>query len=171
MAALAVAGLALLLPLRVGTQALDPVGILFALGAATGWACYIVFGKRTAHLPAGQAVAFGMASAALLVVPIGVAQAGTALLTPAWLGLGLIAALLSSAIPYSLEMIALKHIPAHSLGVLLSLEPAVGAVAGVALLGETLTPAQWGAIAMVMTASIGMIAASDAPGDRPGPDF
>lgn len=171
MAALAVAGLALLLPLRVGTQALDPVGILFALGAATGWACYIVFGKRTAHLPAGQAVAFGMASAALLVVPIGVAQAGTALLTPAWLGLGLIAALLSSAIPYSLEMIALKHIPAHSLGVLLSLEPAVGAVAGVALLGETLTPAQWGAIAMVMTASIGMIAASDAPGDKPGPDF
>ena len=102
-----------------------------------------------------------MASAALFVVPIGIYHAGALLLTPAWIGLGMIAALLSSAIPYSLEMVALKHIPAHSLGVLLSLEPAVGAVAGAALLGETLTPAQWGAIAMVMTASIGMIAASE----------
>jgi inner membrane transporter RhtA len=157
MAGLAVAGLLLLLPLRVGEQALDPVGILFALGAAAGWACYIIFGKRTGHLPAGQAVAFGMATAALLVVPVGMVAAGAALLTPAWLGLGLVAALLSSAIPYSLEMIALKHIPAQSLGVLLSLEPAVGAVAGVLLLGEALAVAQWGAIAMVVAASIGMI--------------
>jgi inner membrane transporter RhtA len=147
MAGLAVAGLALLLPLRVGDRALDPVGIAFALAAAAGWGCYLVFGKRTGHLPAGQAVAFGMATAALL--------------TPAWLGLGLVAALLSSAIPFSLEIVALKHIPAHSLGVLLSLEPAVGAVAGVVLLGETLTVAQWAAIAMVMAASIGMVATSE----------
>lgn len=161
MAALAVAGLALLLPLRVGMQALDPVGILFALGAATGWGCYLVFGKRAGHLPAGQAVAFGMATAALMVVPIGIYHAGALLLTPAWLGLGLIAALLSSAIPFSLEIVALKHIPAHTLGVLLSLEPAVGALAGVLLLGETLTPAQWAAIAMVMAASIGMVATTD----------
>jgi len=161
MAGLAVAGLALLLPLRVGDRALDPVGIAFALAAAAGWGCYLVFGKRTGHLPAGQAVAFGMATAALLVVPVGVYQAGAALLTPAWLGLGLVAALLSSAIPFSLEIVALKHIPAHSLGVLLSLEPAVGAVAGVVLLGETLTVAQWAAIAMVMVASIGMVATSE----------
>ena len=69
--------------------------------------------------------------------------------------------MLSSAIPFSLEIVALKHIPAHTLGVLLSLEPAVGALAGVLLLGETLTPAQWAAIAMVMAASIGMVATTD----------
>lgn len=161
MAGLAVAGLLLLVPWRADARTLDPVGILFALAAATGWGCYIVFGKRTGHLPAGQAVAFGMAAAAMLVVPVGVLHAGGALLTPAWIGLGLVAALLSSAIPYSLEMVALKAIPAHSLGVLLSLEPAVGALAGVLLLGEALTTMQWTAIALVMTASIGMVATTD----------
>ena len=161
MVGLAVAGLLLLLPLRPTAHALDPVGILFALGAATCWALYIVFGKRIGHLPGGQAVALGMATAALLVVPIGIHQAGAVLLTPALLGLGLITAILSSAIPYSLEMVALKHIPANRLGVLLSVEPAVGAVAGAVLLGEYLTGVQWCAIALVISASIGMILATD----------
>ena len=157
LAGLAVAGLWLLLPVHGGARPLDPVGIGFAFGAATGWACYILAGRRTGHLPAGQAVALGMVAAALLVVPIGIAHAGATLLTPSWLGMGVIAALLSSAIPYSLEMIALQRIPPHSLGVLLSLEPVVGALAGVALLGETLSLTQWGAIAMVVAASIGVI--------------
>jgi inner membrane transporter RhtA len=157
MVGLAAAGLALLLPWRASDHALDPTGILFALAAALCWALYILFGKRTGHLPAGQAVAFGMATGALLVVPIGIHQAGTLLLTPAWLAMGLGAALLSSAIPYSLEMIALKQIPANSFGILLSIEPAAGAVAGALLLDESLTGRQWGAIACVVLASIGMI--------------
>lgn len=153
----AVVGLVLLLPWRPGDHALDPVGVMFALGAALCWALYIVFGKRTKHLPAGQTIALGMTAAAMVVVPIGIHEAGATLLTPAWLGMGLIAALLSSAIPYSLEMVALRRIPENSLGVLLSIEPAVGALAGAALLGEYLAGRQWLAIALIIGASVGMI--------------
>jgi inner membrane transporter RhtA len=159
--ALAVAGLALLLPWRPSEGSLDPVGVLFALGAGVCWALYIVFGKRTAHLPGGQAVAIGMATAALVVVPIGLAQAGPMLLRPDLLGMGLVAALLSSAIPYSLEIVALKRIPANTFGVLLSVEPAAGALAGVVLLGEQLTMTQWLAVALVVLASIGSILAAE----------
>ncbi len=157
MVGVAVAGLALLLPLRAGGDALDPTGIAFALAAALGWALYIVCGKRVSHLPAGQTVALGMVAAAIVVVPVGVHHAGAALLTPMWIAMGLIAALLSSAIPYSLEMIALRSIPANSLGVLLSLEPAIGAIAGGLILGEVLSGMQWIAIALVVSASAGMV--------------
>ncbi|WP_230772486.1 EamA family transporter [Sphingomonas sp. Leaf4] len=157
MVGLAVAGLLLLLPWRPTDHALDPTGILFALAAALCWALYIVLGKRTAHLPSGQTVALGMVSAAIIVVPIGIHQAGAALLTPGWIVMGLAAALLSSAIPYSLEMVALKSIPASSLGVLLSIEPAVGAIIGATVLGEVLTGLQWFAVALVVGASIGMV--------------
>ncbi len=160
MVGLAVAGLLLLLPWRPTDHALDPTGILFALAAALCWALYIVLGKRTAHLPSGQTVALGMVSAAIIVVPIGIHQAGAALLTPGWIVMGLAAALLSSAIPYSLEMVALKSIPASSLGVLLSIEPAVGAIIGATVLGEVLTGLQWFAVALVVGASIGMVLTS-----------
>jgi len=76
MVGLAFAGLALLLPIRATDHALDPTGVLFAMGAGVCWGLYIIFGKRTAHLPAGQAVALGMATAAMVVVPVGVANAG-----------------------------------------------------------------------------------------------
>lgn len=157
MVGLAVAGLLLLLPWRTSDHALDPIGILFALAAALCWALYIVLGKRTAHLPSGQTVALGMVSAAIVVVPIGIHQAGAALLTPEWIVMGLAAALLSSAIPYSLEMVALKAIPASSLGVLLSIEPAVGTVIGATMLGEVPTGIQSVAVALVVGASIGMV--------------
>lgn len=160
MVAVALAGLALLLPLRAGADALDPIGVAFALAAALGWALYIVCGKRVSHLPAGQTVALGMIAAAIVVVPVGVHHAGAALLNPTWIALGLVAALLSSAIPYSLEMIALRSIPANSLGVLLSLEPAIGAIAGGLLLGEVLSAVQWVAIALVAGASAGMVLTS-----------
>lgn len=158
MVGLAVAGLLLLLPLRPAEHALDPVGVTFALGAAVCWALYIVFGKKTGHLRNGQVVSFGMLTAAMVAVPIGIHQAGAVLLSPALLGMGLVAALLSGAIPYSLEMVALKRIPANSLGVLLSVEPAVGAVVGAVLLGEHLVGLQWFAIALVVGASVGVIA-------------
>lgn len=163
MVGLAVTGLLLLPPWRPTDHALDVTGILFALAAAFCWALYILLGKRTAHLPSGQTVALGMVSAAIVVVPIGVYQTGAALLTPAWIVMGLAAALLSSAIPYSLEMIALKAIPANSLGVLLSIEPAVGAIIGATILGEHLTGLQWFAVALVVGASIGMVLTSRSP--------
>ena len=160
MVGLAVAGLLLLLPWRPIDHALDPTGVLFALTAALCWALYIVLGKRTAHLPSGQTVALGMMSAAIVVVPVGIHQAGAALLTPWWIVMGLAAALLSSAIPYSLEIVALKSIPASSLGVLLSIEPAVGAIIGATVLGEVLTGLQCFAVSLVVGASIGMVLTS-----------
>jgi inner membrane transporter RhtA len=157
MVGLAAAGLALLLPLRQHTHGLDPVGVLFGLGAGLCWGLYIVFGKRVGHMPGGQAVALGMATGALIVVPLGVHDAGLAMLSPTLVGMGLVTALLSSAIPYSLEIVALRHIPANRFGVLMSVEPAVGALAGGLLLGERLQAMQWVAIVLVMSASAGSV--------------
>jgi len=157
MVGLAVAGLLLLLPIRAADHALDSTGMLFALAAGLFWGLYIVFGKQTGHLHGGQSVALGMATAALLVVPVGVYQAGSALLAPGLLLLGVVTAILSSAIPYSLEMVALKRIPSNSFGVLLSVEPAIGAITGAVLLHEQLTVLQWLAVTLVVVASIGMI--------------
>ena len=157
MVALAAAGLALLLPPDRINHALDPVGVGFALGAGLFWGLYIIFGKRTGHLPSGQTVALGMATAALIVVPVGIYNAGPALLSPSFAALGLMIAMLSSAIPYVLDMVALKNIPANRFGVLLSVEPAIGAFAGWLLLAEHLTALQCTAIAMVMAASIGSV--------------
>lgn len=153
--ALAAAGLGLLLPLGDVSLRLDPVGVAFAAAAAVFWALYIVTGQRTGHLHGGRSVAVGMAVAALVVAPFGVAAAGTALLSPAALGLGLVVAVVSSAIPFSLEMVALRGMPKRSFGVMLSLEPAAGALAGLLVLGEHLAPRQWLAIAFVIAASAG----------------
>lgn len=154
---LAVLGLGLLLPIDPGARPLDPVGVGFACVAAVMWALYIILGKRTGHLHAGRSVALGMVAAALIVVPIGVASAGTALFQPRLIALGLVAAVMSSAIPYSLEMIALRAIPKRSFGVMLSLEPAAGAVAGLVILREHLAATQWLAIAAIVAASVGTI--------------
>lgn len=151
----AVLGLALLLPIGGLSSALDPVGVACALGAALCWALYIVFGQRLKHRHGGRSVAIGMSVAALTVLPFGIAGAGFALLDPATLLLGLGVAALSSALPYSLEMVALKHLPKQSFGVLLSLEPAIGSLAGLALLGEHLGGTEWFAIACIVTASVG----------------
>jgi len=154
---LAALGLLLLLPLKPGAGALDPVGVGFAATAAVLWALYIVLGKRTGHMHAGRTVALGMSTAALIVAPIGLATAGADLFHPRVLMLGLVVAVLSSAIPYSLEMVALKGIPKRSFGVMLSAEPAVGALAGLLMLGERLAPLQWLAIGCIIAASAGTI--------------
>jgi inner membrane transporter RhtA len=158
--ALTVAGLALLLPIGPDVGRLDLGGAGFALAAAAFWALYIVFGKRTSHLHAGVAVALGMSTAAIVVVPFGVATAGLKLLSPAALGLGLLVAICTSAIPYSLEMVALKGIPRRTFGVLLSIEPVAGALAGLVLLGERLTALQGLAIACIVAASAGAVLTS-----------
>ncbi len=152
--ALALAGLALLLPLTP-RQPLDPVGLLFAFGAAASWALYIVFGKRVSGLASGQAVSLGMLVAAMFAVPIGIAHAGAAMLVPTTLLAGLGVALLSSAVPYSLEMAALRRMPRHVFGILVSATPAVGAACGAVVLGERLSAWQWLAIACIIAASAG----------------
>lgn len=169
--ACAVVGLGLLLPLRGGVHALDPVGIAFAAAAGLFWALYIIFGKRLSHMHAGQSVALGMSTAAVVILPFGVISAGPALLAPSVLLLGLGVALMSSALPYSLEMIALRHIPKRTFGVLLSAEPAIGAIAGLFLLHELLSGLQWLAIGCIVVASIGAILTTDpkaVPALRPG---
>ena len=158
---LAVAGLAMLLPLGTD-RPLDPSGLLFAFGAAASWALYIVFGKRVSTLARGQAVSLGMLAAAVLAVPLGVARSGAAMLAPATLLAGLGVALLSSAVPYSLEMAALRRLPRQVFGILVSATPAFGAACGALVLGESLSVLQWFAIACIIGASAGGSATSTA---------
>jgi len=155
--ALAALGLGLLLPLPGAdtAAALDPRGMAFALAAGLCWALYIVFGQRVAKRYGAMATPMGMLAAALVVAPIGIAHAGSALLDPQWLAAGLAVALLSSAVPYALEMFSLNHLPKNTFSILLSLEPAVGALAGWLVLAESLTLFQGLAIALVMAASMG----------------
>ncbi|MGF6275722.1 inner membrane transporter RhtA [Massilia sp. UYP11] len=161
---LAGAGLWLLLPVRDAANAataLDPAGVVYALAAAFCWAMYIVFGKRVSMLDGGQAVSWGLLAACVFVVPFGVIHAGGDLLTPAVLGGGLAVALLSSALPYTLEMKALRRLPRRVFGILVSAGPAVAALAGFLLLGERLTTVQWLAIALVTLACAGAAATAD----------
>ena len=152
---LAVCALALLLPVTTGAASLDPLGVGYALAAAVCWGAYIVFGKRLGHLHAGQSVALGLSMAALVVVPFGIWQAGRALLNPQLLLYGLGVAAISSAVPISLEMVALKRLPKESFGIMASMEPAVAALLGLLVLDEQLTGLQWLAIVLTMLAAAG----------------
>lgn len=156
-----VAGLLLLLPLTRHASALDPVGVLWAIGAAVCWALYIVFGKRVSHIESGHAVAWGMTAAALFAVPLGVSHAGSALLSPGVLLTGLAVAVLSSTLPYSFEMMALRRLPRRVFGILVSAAPAIAALAGWLILGERLGMQQWLAIGLVIFASAGSAATAD----------
>ncbi|MBB6016051.1 EamA family transporter [Deinococcus radiopugnans] len=154
--ALAGAGIWLISP--HGTAgALDPIGVALALVAGAFWAAYILLGGAVGRrLPGTTGVAVGMLVAAAVCVPFGVAQAGTALLAPGVLLTGLGVAALSSALPYSLEMRALRLVPPRVFGVMMSVEPAMGAVCGLLFLGEALLGLQWLAIACVILASAGI---------------
>jgi inner membrane transporter RhtA len=153
-------GLWLLLPLHAGAASLDMKGVAYAFGAAACWALYIVFGKRASSARGGAAVAWGMIAASLFAVPVGVAYAGSALLSPTALAGGLAVAVLSSAAPYTLEMVALKRLPRRVFGILVSASPAVSALAGFLVLGERLGLAQWTAICLVIAATSGSAATS-----------
>ena len=168
-AALAALGLALILPWQGlnAPGALNPLGIGFALAAAVCWALYIVVGQRVAQRYGRDATPMGMLAAALVVVPIGAASAGSALLDPQWLLPGLLVALLSSAVPYALEMYALRHLPPQTFSILLSLEPVVGVAAGWFVLAEALSAPQALAIALLVAASVGS-ARSVKSGPGPG---
>ncbi len=157
-AALAAGGLILLTPIAHLGAGLDPWGVLFALGAGGCWALYIVFGQEAGISHGPRTVAFGSIISAFIVVPVGIAAAGPALLSPSVLGLGLAVAVLSTALPYPLEMAALTRLPTRTFGVLMSGEPAIGALFGFAFLDQRLSMQQAAAIAMIILASIGTVA-------------
>ncbi len=167
--ACAIAGLAILLPIQGGAGHIDPLGVVFALVAATCWGLYIVVGQKISlRVDGGKAVALGMLVSSVLIVPLGVIHAGAALWKPANLLLGAAAAIVSSAIPYSCEMWALKRVPAKTFSLMMSLEPAAGALMGFLLLGEHLSLPQWLAIGLVIAASAGSsLTARQGPADTP----
>ncbi|MEW6257225.1 MAG: DMT family transporter [Pseudomonadota bacterium] len=169
-AGMAVAGVILLLPLHALAAPLDLVGVGYALGAGAFWALYIVFGKKSSGAaPGGSVAAIGMVVASCVALVPGLAHAGADLLSAPLLPVALAVALLSSAIPYSLEMIALKRLPAQTFSILMSAEPAMGALFGLALLSESLSANQWIAIALIVGASVGtsISAARDATPGAP----
>jgi inner membrane transporter RhtA len=152
---LAALGLVALLPLGLGGAPLSVLGVIYALGAGACWALYIVFGRQAGAAHGGQITSLGTLIGACIIVPIGVAHSGAALFSPAILPLAAGVAVLSSALPYSLEMFAMPRIPTRTVGVLMSLNPAMGALAGLLFLNESLTLIQWTAIASIVAASAG----------------
>jgi len=154
-------GVYLLLPLNASHQALDRFGVLLALLAGLFWALYIVFGQRAGAGGSGPALGYGSVIAALVAAPYGIAHAGAALLSPAVVPTAILVALLSSALPYSMEMMAMTRLPARTFGILMSVEPGIGALAGLLLLHERLSIQQALAIAMIVIASAGTVATHD----------
>ncbi len=154
-AAIAALGIVLLSdPFGAG---IDTVGLVLVLGAAACWAAYILIAQRATQAYHGnQGLAIAMVVAALVPLVPGIAQAGTTLLHPQWLVLGALVALASSVIPYSLETEALRRMPANVFGVLMSLEPALAALAGFIVLGQALGARDLVAIALVVCASVGV---------------
>ena len=131
----------------------------FALAAGAAWAAYIGLSQRTGQmLPGASGLAVAMVVGALVAAPLGIAQAGGALLSRSCWPRARSVALASSVMPYSLEMEALRTLPARVFGILMSLEPAVAALAGLVVLGQDLSVRDWLAIALVMLASAGAAA-------------
>ncbi len=153
--ALAVLGLLLLIPLGHSTASIDVVGALYALGAGVCWAAYILFGQKAGADNGVQTAALGVTIAAVFIAPIGVVHAGAALLDVSLIPAALGVAVLSTALPYSLEMVALTRMSARTFGTLASLEPVFAALSGLIFLHEDLSLTQWLAIAAIIVASIG----------------
>lgn len=172
---LAAAGILLLVPLGgahgvladPGGGGTDALGIVFALSAGAFWAAYILLSARAGSIfPGGAGLALAMVVATMILLPFGIVQGGANLLDPRLLALGAAVAMLSSAIPYSLELEALRRLPARVFGVLMSLEPAMATLAGLVVLGELLGARELVAVALVVAASAG---AARTAGDTPPP--
>ena len=161
-AALAACGILLLSPLPAGS--IDALGAGLALLAGCFWGAYIVLSARVGRaFSGGDGLALAMSIGAVLMVPAGIAGAGSDLLDARVLAVGLAVALLSSAIPYSLELEALRRLPEGTFGVLMSLEPGVAALAGLVILGQELSALELAAIALVIAASAGALGSARAP--------
>ncbi|UUE26912.1 EamA family transporter [Rhodococcus qingshengii] len=147
-----------------GESGLDPIGVMFALIAATAWAGYIVAGSHlAATLPSADGLAGASIVAAVLTLPFGVVSGGSELLDPTILAAGAAVAVLSSVIPYSLEMWALRSLAKKVFAVLIALEPAAAALAGVLVIGQTLDAFTLVAIALVVTAGVGTVVMNRKP--------
>ncbi|MFE6481652.1 DMT family transporter [Streptomyces sp. NPDC057757] len=137
---------------------LDPLGVAFALSAGAMWATYIVFSARTGRrFPQADGLALAMVVAAVLFLPLGIAESGSKLLVPTTIALGASVAVLSSVLPYTLELLALRRLPASTFAILMSLEPAIAATAGFLVLDQSLSLVQSCAIALVIAASMGAV--------------
>lgn len=154
---LAIGGILLLAPLgTLGASQLDPLGLLLALGAGACWAMYILLSARVGRaFPGGTGLSLAMTVGAILLLPVGIAGAGHALLDPHLLLLGACVALLSSVVPYSLEIAALRRMSAGAFGIFMSLEPAIAALVGWLVLHEAMEPRAMLALVLVTTAAIG----------------
>ncbi|UPL16808.1 EamA family transporter [Microbacterium aurugineum] len=140
----------------IGAEPLDPLGVLFILIAAAFWAMYIRMSARVGSLiPGSSGLAMGLVVAAVLLIPVGIPAASTVAMDPQLLLLAAITAVLSSVIPYSFELAALRRLPQRVFGVLLSLEPAFATLAGWLILGQDATPLRMLAVALVIAASVG----------------
>lgn len=150
----AVTGLALLIPIRTDDP-VDLVGLLFAAGAAACWAFYILLGRRFSNVPPARAVSLGMIAAASIGVPFGIHNAHGPLLGWHIGAVGLGVAMLSSILPYLLEMRAFRMLQPRVAGILLSTAPAISAAVGAVFLGEQLALQQWLAVMLIMSSSAG----------------
>lgn len=140
----------------IGAEPLDPLGVLFILIAAAFWAMYIRMSARVGSvIPGSSGLAMGLVVAAVLLIPVGIPAASTVAMDPQLLLLAAITAVLSSVIPYSFELAALRRLPQRVFGVLLSLEPAFATLAGWLILGQDATPLRMLAVALVIAASVG----------------
>ncbi|QDQ15052.1 EamA family transporter [Streptomyces spectabilis] len=141
-----------------GFGRLGAVGVACALGAGVMWAAYIVLSARAgARFPRLDALAIAMTVALLVSLPLGIGAAGGTLLEPGVLALGLAIAVMSSGVPYALELLALRRLPAATFAVLTSLSPALAALAGYLVLDQALSPLQCAAIALVVAAGAGAV--------------
>ncbi|WP_041162507.1 threonine/homoserine exporter RhtA [Enterobacter ludwigii] len=152
---LAVLGLWFLLPLGQSVSEIDLTGAALALGAGACWAIYIVTGQRAGEEHGPATVALGSLIATIIFVPMGMAQATESIWQWSVMPIGLAVAILSTALPYSLEMIALTRLPTRIFGTLMSMEPALAALSGMVFLGETLTFTQTLALCSIIAASMG----------------
>src|SRR5947209_2838651 len=153
-AALAAAGIVALT--RGDVHGIDAAGVALALLAGVLWGTYIVLNARVGRTFAGSTgLALAMCAGALALLPVGIASAGARLVEPGSLLPGIAVGVLSSVIPYSFELEALRRIRTSVFGVLMSLEPAVAALAGFIALGQGMTASMVGGIALVSIASVG----------------
>ncbi|MDU3075962.1 MAG: threonine/homoserine exporter RhtA [Mixta calida] len=170
---LAVLGLWWLLPLGYSLSHVDPLGAALAVGAGACWAIYILAGQRAGADHGPATVAMGSIIAAVIFVPLGVTFAADGIWQLSLLPIALAVAILSTALPYSLEMVALTRLPARTFGTLMSLEPAMAALSGMLFLGESLNLMQWLGLLAIIAASAGSTltsrprGASVAPSGKP----
>lgn len=154
---IAIIGLAMLLPIHEANSDLDPIGLLLALSAGLCWGMYILFGRKAGQLHGPSSVAIGSCLVTLIIFPIGVWQTGEIMFSWNILPSAFLVAMLASAIPYGLDMIAMPKVPALTFSTLMSLSPVFGALAGFLFLHEQLSAYQWLSISLIIISSIGTV--------------